>query len=299
MRISANNTVSLAQADSDINAEVVGIVKARDGGGPTTTVVVSGYLSGFTGLTAGEVFFLSDTVPGGFVLTAPSPGISKPVLHAISPTEAVVLQMRGLTLSGGGGGGVALTPFAFRNTLIGSDFDVNMFQRGLIITSPPVAGVTFFVADRWRAVSIGAALTRTERRIPSQDSLPLLGNDTFALKFTGNTGITKTSLIQRVESVFASRLKDQASAKLSFYILNNSGADFNPTVSVNSADVKDEFAAVTSRVNSAAVSGPAVDGIWSRLDITLTPSSLTDLENGFEIIIEIPGAGLDNVTKDV
>lgn len=87
-----------AQADSAVNAEVVGLVQSV-----TTDAFVLrsfGKMTGLAGLTSGVVYFLSPSTPG--VLTATEPSIagqvSKPILIADSTTTGFVFNMRGLLI---------------------------------------------------------------------------------------------------------------------------------------------------------------------------------------------------------
>lgn len=85
-----------AQANSVENAEVVGIVTSVTG---TTAFVVTlgGYVSGLTGLIAGNVYFLSETTAGLMTNTEPTSAgqISKPVFLASSTTEGYFINWRG------------------------------------------------------------------------------------------------------------------------------------------------------------------------------------------------------------
>lgn len=88
-----------AKADSSPNAEVVGIVcKVSDE--DNFELLVCGYLSGLTGLTAG-VYFLSDTSAGEMTLTETTTAghVSKPVFHAVSDTDGYFINMRGLQIA--------------------------------------------------------------------------------------------------------------------------------------------------------------------------------------------------------
>jgi hypothetical protein len=85
-----------AQADTAANAEVVGIVQSATGA--AFTIVYTGPITGFTGLTDGTVYFLSDSVAGAITATPPTAlnAINKPVLVATSTTGGVIVHMRGV-----------------------------------------------------------------------------------------------------------------------------------------------------------------------------------------------------------
>ena len=94
-----------AQADSAANAEVVGIVSAV-AGVDDFTLHYGGRITGLSGLTAGEVYFLSATTAGLLTATAPSGDgeVSKPVLVADSTTTGYFCNYRGMVLPAGAGG---------------------------------------------------------------------------------------------------------------------------------------------------------------------------------------------------
>lgn len=95
----------LAQADSSENAEVFGIV-SDDIDANTFELTTHGKIEGLAGLTAGVAHFLSPTTPGALTATPPATAgqVSKPILLAVSTTEGVVVNMRGIVLPGAGGG---------------------------------------------------------------------------------------------------------------------------------------------------------------------------------------------------
>lgn len=99
VRLSGVNYVK-AQADSIVNAEVVGIVSAVAGANDFT-IQVAGQVTGLTGLTAGTVFFLSEATPGLLTATEPSTAgeISKPVLIADTTTSGWMLNFRGIAVA--------------------------------------------------------------------------------------------------------------------------------------------------------------------------------------------------------
>lgn len=87
----------LANAVTDVAAEVAGIVSAVADAN-TFTLTFMGYMNGFTGLTDGTTYYLSATAAGGYTDISPSAvnTVSKPIFIAISSTEAIVLQSRGI-----------------------------------------------------------------------------------------------------------------------------------------------------------------------------------------------------------
>jgi len=89
-----------AIATSAAAAEVVGIVSNVTDAN-TFDLTVAGQVTGLSSLTAGGVYFLSDTVAGQLTLTEPSTAgrISKPVLVATSTTAGIIVNYRGSVIS--------------------------------------------------------------------------------------------------------------------------------------------------------------------------------------------------------
>lgn len=90
-----------AQANTAANAEVIGIVsKVVDG--DTFQYVSNGEITGLSGLTSGEVYFLSDATPGLLTVTEPTTvgNISIPVGIATSTTKLMVGIKRGVVVGG-------------------------------------------------------------------------------------------------------------------------------------------------------------------------------------------------------
>lgn len=97
VRVSGSNVYTKAQADTPINAEVAGFVIAVSSVN-NFTLQVSGRLTGLTGLTVGEIYFLSPTTAGTITITEPtvSGQVSKSVLYADTTTSGIILNHRGV-----------------------------------------------------------------------------------------------------------------------------------------------------------------------------------------------------------
>ena len=91
----------LAQADDEVNAEALGIVVAV-AGVDDFTIHFGGWIDGLSGLTAGEVYYLSDTTPGLLTTTEPADDgeVSKPLLVADTTTSGYFYNWRGALLGG-------------------------------------------------------------------------------------------------------------------------------------------------------------------------------------------------------
>ena len=96
----AGGVYALAQADSAANAEVIGIVSAVAGVNDFT-LLMEGYVSGLSGLTANTMYFLSASSAGALTATEPSTvgQVSKPLLFAVSTTAGVFNNMRGTVIA--------------------------------------------------------------------------------------------------------------------------------------------------------------------------------------------------------
>jgi hypothetical protein len=104
------------KADSQVNAETIGIVSNLDSTGIYLTVLGKvdgdfGPVNSGSTLSAGCFYFLSPSVTGGISVTEPniSGQVSKPILLGLGATSAMVLPYRGnfLTSSGSSGGTAA------------------------------------------------------------------------------------------------------------------------------------------------------------------------------------------------
>ena len=98
VRLNSVGNYIKALADSDSNQEVIGIVSSVTDTNNFTISLPGSHITGLTGLTSGTLYFLSDSVSGAMVTTAPT--ISKPVLVAITDTKGIFVNYRGI--QGGG-----------------------------------------------------------------------------------------------------------------------------------------------------------------------------------------------------
>lgn len=87
----SSGSYAKAQADSEANAQVVGIV-ARSIDGNTFEMVEDGHISGLTGLTDATVYYLSSATPGA--ITSSEPSIPVVVLIADSTTSGYVISQK-------------------------------------------------------------------------------------------------------------------------------------------------------------------------------------------------------------
>lgn len=99
--VDSSGIYQLADASVDATADVEGIVSVATAGGTFTLTLPGGYLTELSGLTAGTVYYLSETA-GQLTATAPTTvgAINKPVLKADSSMSGYVLGMRGMAVLG-------------------------------------------------------------------------------------------------------------------------------------------------------------------------------------------------------
>lgn len=85
-----------AKADSVVTAEVVGVVETIIDAN-TFVLVTDGFVTTLTGLTSGDVYFLSDVTAGLATTTQVTTvgNIDKPIWQAVSTTAAILLPYRG------------------------------------------------------------------------------------------------------------------------------------------------------------------------------------------------------------
>lgn len=90
-----------AQADSLANSEYSWIV-VKSLTANTFKAVLSGYISGLSGLVAGTDYFLDDDTAGLLTSTEPTDigDVSKPMLLALTTTTGIVLNHRGIVVPG-------------------------------------------------------------------------------------------------------------------------------------------------------------------------------------------------------
>lgn len=126
----SGTTWAKAQANTAASAEVAGVVS-----GVTDTnnfnIAASGLITGLSGLTAGTVYFLSDSSAGAYTATAPSTAgyIVRPVLLAVTTTSAIYLPYRGNEVGGGAGSGSSGITAVVQDTapVLGGNLDVSTY----------------------------------------------------------------------------------------------------------------------------------------------------------------------------
>jgi hypothetical protein len=109
-----------SQADSESNAEVIGIVESATS--TQFTVVYAGDIT-LSGLTQDGIYYLSEVTAGLLTLNEPTSAgtVSKPILSARNTTQGIVINYRGSLngVSTGGGGGTAISPLTTKGDIWG------------------------------------------------------------------------------------------------------------------------------------------------------------------------------------
>ena len=143
------STYTLAQANTANTAETVGVV-TNILSADIFQVTELGYTKGLSGLTAGTVYFLSDSVAGALTATEPTVvgSISKPLLLADSATSGYVLNYRGSVV----GGANARTQVALTNNATSPVQDVSGYDAGDLAGWVYINATTsyrFYINAKW------------------------------------------------------------------------------------------------------------------------------------------------------
>lgn len=103
VRYNGTNYVK-AQANNFTNSQAIGIV-TNVADANNFSITVCGYVSALSGLTPGSLYYLSEATAGLLTLTAPSTlgQVVRPVLIAVSATEAYVMYWTGEEIANSGG----------------------------------------------------------------------------------------------------------------------------------------------------------------------------------------------------
>ena len=130
IRINGVDLTVEAQADSAINSEVFGVVESVADVN-NATVRVSGYTDQLSGLTGNTLYFLDPTTPGAITAIEPTTNgqISKPVFLALNATSGIVLQYRGLEISGTADTGVVKISTATASASATVEFKTDLSLR--------------------------------------------------------------------------------------------------------------------------------------------------------------------------
>lgn len=140
----------LAQADNAVDAEVIGIVSVIDGVN-AFTLLTEGFVNGLSGLTSGQVYFLSDATPGLLTTTEPVTigHISKPLMISNSATSGYFHNWRGKV--------IASSPVSFIWNIVTSDTTMAANEGYFVNSTGPVNMTlpsTFILGDMIQVVNV-------------------------------------------------------------------------------------------------------------------------------------------------
>jgi len=149
----------LAQADSAVDAETTGVIQSAAVN--QFYVVFDGLINGLGSISIngtnqtmnpGECYYLSDVTPGGLVTYSPSAfgTVSKPVMRAITTSQAMVVNERGILNSGVVGNRVSTRSVSTSAyTLTTSDYYVGVNYNGTATIQLPasVTGTEYIIKD--------------------------------------------------------------------------------------------------------------------------------------------------------
>lgn len=145
-----------AQSNNGDNAEVIGVISSVEGV-DDFNYTINGYVSGLSGLTAGDVYFLDDDTAGA-VTNDPDNDLDigdlrKAVYQAISTTEAVVLSRTGFEVN----------TFSEINTQTGTSYTLALEDNQGIIETDNIGTVTITIPTNISiAFPIGSTITMVQ-----------------------------------------------------------------------------------------------------------------------------------------
>lgn len=133
-----------ANSPSTLGTGIVTIVS----GANDFTVFFDGFVSGLSGFTAGQYYFVSDATPGLLTSTEPSANTSysNPLFFALSASSGIVLPFRPSAIFGNGSAVLAGTTVVQSTPLNSTDFGFANFS--IIIAMP--AGALMCMPANWK-----------------------------------------------------------------------------------------------------------------------------------------------------
>lgn len=167
-----------------------------------------------------------------------------------------------------------------------------MWRRTFVDTSGVAcpAGEKTENARRWWIEPTGAAAS-----CDLHTAVPTNNLSGYSLRVIGASSVTAVDIGQTVPSSIA-KVVGAGNATVSLQLYNNTGASFDPVVVIKTLDAVDG-AASTQRTTSTLATCAA--NAWTALDATIDLSALTNIGNGFELIIQIPSGNLNATGKQV
>ena len=194
---------TLALATSVVTAEVVGIITSIIDAN-NFVLTTSGYITGFGGLVAGSVFFVSDSTPGLLTTVAPSAvgSVQKPVFVADGTTSGYFINYRG---------DVVTTPAVGVTSVTGTPNQINSTGGANPVLSLPttliapgtfaVGNLTFNGSSISSTVGINLVPLTPADGVGVQGDLSVANGASFFIKNAGNTAQTSFKATAQLISV--------------------------------------------------------------------------------------------------
>lgn len=175
------------------------------------------------------------------------------------------------------------------NYLDNGGFAENRWSRGSTSISCPT-GIKTFRADEWWCQPSGAAVTY--ERVTGFDAICL-----FAAKLTGATGVTTVDFGQNIPRTMSWPLQSDQ-LLLSFSIFNETGASLQPTVLINTANLPNDFSAVTNQLTQAPTQTGA-NGTVQQYTLSFPGDGPSNIQNGLQVVIRLPNGAMSSGAKFV
>lgn len=177
---------------------------------------------------------------------------------------------------------------SFKNGFINGNFQ--LWQRGTSAKTCTAAAKTWR-ADRWFARPAGAAINYSQ-----STSVPTGAIAAYSALLTGAASVTTVDFGQRIESsdAFTSWRRERT---FSAWIYNDSGSAITPKLQINTPSAADDYATNTNRLDATLQA--CASGAWTQVSYTFDGSTLTNISNGAEIVIQLPSGTLSTSGKSV
>jgi hypothetical protein len=168
-----------------------------------------------------------------------------------------------------------------KRTNVNGDFKI--WQRGIDTTDCPVATETY-LADMVFVTPVGATMTQERSEVVRTNNL-----EKYSLLLTGAASVTTVNVcLQRYEAINIPAIKGVMT--FSIWVLNNSGANFNPSLLIGTPGAEDDYTTVTNRLTQEL--GSAIDGAYTQLTYTVDISGYTNIDNGLQVEVQLPDGSM-------
>ena len=210
--------VTAAQADSENNSKVVGVVEQIAGG--KITIALNG-ICGYSGATSGQIYYLSPTSAGEVVTIKPASGIVKEVFVGVDATTVLVFASSTLQTENFGvvdvdGGSYTINASTYGDTIsLVSGSNVNLYvntDNELVISAGSLID-----ADFWNTVTADSGSVIASG---SDDTINILGGNGIT-----TTGSSSTLTISAPNSYGTIEIVGQDTNELDYTLTASSGND--------------------------------------------------------------------------